>query len=108
LPTNRRRRWGSEHLSALEVRRIDVGGLDLCEWRRTATVGQELGGYPGASKYEYWSTVDQQTLRRALNIGADADLAVADEARGEEIVAIGESHWLDNQPITDDVHTRMP
>jgi hypothetical protein len=24
----------------------------------TATVGQDLAGYPGASKYEYWLTAD--------------------------------------------------
>ncbi len=74
----------------------------------TATfAGQDLGGYPGTSEYEYWLTVDQQALRRALNIGPDADLAAAVKDRGEEIVRAGESHWLENHGITYDFHSRM-
>jgi hypothetical protein len=74
----------------------------------TATFeGQDLGGYPGTSEYEYWLKVDQQALRRALNLGSDDDLTVAVQARGEEIVQTGESTWLTNHGIAYDFHSRM-
>lgn len=74
----------------------------------TATfAGQDLDGYPGTSEYEYRLTVDQQALRRALNIEPDADLAAAVKDRGEEIVRTGESHWLEYHGITYDFYSRM-
>ncbi len=73
----------------------------------TATFeGQDLGGYPGTSEYEYWLKVDQQALRRALNLGSDDDLTAAVQARGEEIVRTGESTWLTNHGIACDFHSR--
>jgi hypothetical protein len=60
--------------------------------------GQDLGGYPGASEYEYWFYVEASDLRRALGIG-DGDLTAAVKARGEEIVRAGERGWLEDHGI---------
>jgi hypothetical protein len=47
----------------------------------TARSRARSGGHPGASEYEYWLTVDQQALRRAVNIGPDRSRRGGQRAR---------------------------
>jgi hypothetical protein len=57
--------------------------------------GQDLGGYPNTSEYEYWLTVASEDLRQALG-GTDGDQDFGDLAceHAEDIMAVGEMSWL--------------
>jgi len=67
--------------------------------------GQDLGGYPGASEYEYWFAVDRDDLRRAL--GGQDNLTAAVKARAEEIIRTGEKQWLRDHGVKYDFHNRI-
>ena len=65
--------------------------------------GQDLGGYPGASEYEYAITVsagDVPTVRAALDAADGDDLLSLLEAEGEAIVRRGERAWIESLGIT--------
>ena len=65
--------------------------------------GQDLGGYPGASEYEYAITVaatDLPTVLAALDATDGDDLLSLLEAAGEEIVRRGERAWIEGLGIT--------
>lgn len=73
----------------------DDGGLRI--------EGQDLGGYPGASEYEYAlavSAADMPRIRSALDARSDEDLLSVLEAAGGAIVARGERAWLTGLGIT--------
>jgi hypothetical protein len=72
--------------------------------------GQDLGGYPGASEYEYAITVssaDLPTLRAALNATDGDDLLTLIEAAGETIVRQGERKWITGLGITTQFWSRI-
>lgn len=65
--------------------------------------GQDLGGYPGASEYEYALTVpaaDVPRIRASLDATDGDDLLSLLEAAGGAIVARGERAWLTGLGIT--------
>lgn len=73
----------------------DDGGLRI--------EGQDLGGYPGASEYEYALTIsaaDVPRVRSALDAGDGDDLLALLGAAGGAIVARGERTWLTGLGIT--------
>jgi hypothetical protein len=69
--------------------------------------GQDLGGYPGASEYEYWFTVDPNDLRRALAIAPEDDLEAAVLTHANDIVTSGETRWLAARDVPYDFHNRI-
>lgn len=65
--------------------------------------GQDLGGYPGASEYEYAFRIaptDLPTIRAALDATDDDDLLSLLEAAGEVIAHRGEGTWIRSLGIT--------
>lgn len=72
--------------------------------------GQDLGGYFGASEYEYAFTVataDVPTIRAALDADESDDLLSVLEAAGAAIVARGERAWLVGLGITPEFWSRV-
>ena len=72
--------------------------------------GQDLGGYPGASEYEYAFAIapdDLPTIRAALGATDDDDLLSLLQAAGERIVRRGESAWLEGLGITAQFWSRV-
>lgn len=72
--------------------------------------GQDLGGYPGASEYEYAfrvSSADVPTIRAALDATDDDDLLSLIEAAGEAIVRRGERAWMQGLGITTGFWSRV-
>lgn len=71
--------------------------------------GQDLGGYPGASEYEYAITVsatDLPIIRAALD-ASDDDLLSLLETAGEAIVRRGERAWIEGLGITAEFWSRV-
>ena len=72
--------------------------------------GQDLGGYPGASEYEYAfrvSSADVSTVRAALDASDGDDLLSLLEVAGEAIVRRGERAWTEGMGITAEFWSRI-
>ncbi len=73
------------------------------EDQSTATFeGQDLGGYPGSSEYEYWITVDRNELRQALDVDPADSLENTVLTHADEIVGMGEMTWLKERGVAYD------
>jgi hypothetical protein len=72
---------------------------------KSVFAGQDLGGYPGASEYEYWFAVEPDDLRRAL--GNPDNLTAAVKDRAEEIIRTGEGQWLRDHGVEFDFQNRI-
>ncbi|MCL3862959.1 hypothetical protein [Actinotalea sp. K2] len=65
--------------------------------------GQDLGGYPGASEYEYAirvASADVPTVRAALDAADGDDLLSLLEDAGDAILRRGERAWIESLGIT--------
>ncbi len=69
--------------------------------------GQDLGGYPGSSEYEYWITVDRDEFRQALDVAAEDDLEGAVLTYAKDIITRGEMRWLQDNGIEYDFSSRV-
>ena len=74
---------------------------------KSTFAGQDLGGYPGASEYEYWFHVDPDDPRQALGVDSEDDLEAAVLIHANEIVTTGEGRWLEAHDVPYDFGNRI-
>lgn len=73
---------------------------------RLTFCGQDFGGWAGTSEYEYWISVDAAALRAALHGTAGTDLGDLVCAHVDDIMATGETAWLQKHRVDYTVDTR--
>lgn len=100
------------HVSEEKKSREFYRGDTLVVWihydeDRLTFSGQDLGGYPGSSEYEYWLTVAVDDLRRVLSGRDNQDIGDLVCRHADAIMSIGEMTWLNNHGISYEFNSRI-